>query len=83
LFFLVLSRLVGPTPADKALHDCEELLADSPGPMSTASLMTIMGAFHSMLGRAEEGRRLVRQGRAAFRELGFLLFSENMALTEA
>src|SRR6266516_2547532 len=33
VFFLVLSRLVGPTPADKALHDCEELLADSPGPM--------------------------------------------------
>jgi tetratricopeptide (TPR) repeat protein len=51
--------------------------------MSTASVLTMMGAFYAMLGRFDEARRLVREGREAFRELGFLLFSENMALTDA
>jgi hypothetical protein len=83
VLFLTLTRLVGPTPGEEALHDCEQLLAESPGPMSTASVLTMMGALHAMLGRSDDGRRLVREGRDAFRELGFLLFSENMALTDA
>jgi tetratricopeptide (TPR) repeat protein len=51
--------------------------------MSTASILTMMGMFHAFLGRPEEGRRLVRQGRDAFRELGFLVFSEDLAITDA
>jgi len=83
VFFLTLSRLVGPTPAEEALRDCEQLLVESPGPMSTASVLTAMGMCHALLGRSDEGRRFVREGRDAFRELGFLVFSEDMALNDA
>ena len=83
VFFLTLSRLVGPTHAEEALRDCEQLLVESPGPMSAASVLTMMGMFHAFLGRFDEGRRLVRQGREAFRELGFLVFSEDLAITDA
>jgi tetratricopeptide (TPR) repeat protein len=83
MFFLTLSLLIGPTPAEDALRDCEQLLVEAPGPMSTASILITMGMLHALLGRYDEGRRLVREGREAFRELGFLVFSENMALTDA
>ncbi len=83
MFFLTLSLLIGPTPAEDALRDCEQLLVESPGPMSTASILITMGMLHALLGRYDEGRRLVREGREAFRELGFLVFSENMAITDA
>jgi class 3 adenylate cyclase len=83
VFFLALARLVGPMPASEALHDCEQRLAESTGPLTTASLLTVMGGFQGMLGNIEEARRLVRDGREGLRDLGFLVYSENMALTEA
>jgi class 3 adenylate cyclase/tetratricopeptide (TPR) repeat protein len=83
LFYLVLSRLVGPTPAADALAECERLLADPPGPMAAAALLTMMGGHRSMLGDVDESRRLVRQGREGLRELGFEHYWVNMAMTDA
>jgi class 3 adenylate cyclase/tetratricopeptide (TPR) repeat protein len=83
LFYLVLSRLAGPTHAAVALTECERLIADPPGPMAAAALFTMMGGHHSMLGHVDESRRFVRQGRDGFRELGFEHYWVNMALADA
>jgi tetratricopeptide (TPR) repeat protein len=83
LFYLLLSRLSGPTSAADALAECERLLADPPGPMAAAAVRTMMGCHHSMLGDVDESRRLVREGRDGFRALGFEHYWVNMALTEA
>ena len=82
-WFVALSLLVGPLPCREALRRCEALLGEAPGPLSSASVLTIVAALRALLGDTDEGRRLVRQAREGYRELGFVLYAENMGQVEA
>jgi tetratricopeptide (TPR) repeat protein len=83
LYWLALAIGIGPTPAQEALRRSEELLAMAPGPLSAASILTAVAGLHALIGDADEARRIIRRGRAAFYELGSVITAEGAAVAEA
>jgi class 3 adenylate cyclase len=83
LFWLTLGVALGPRPAASAVNRCEELLAEASGPHATAAVMHALAALRAMTGEIDEGRRLMRQVRETFRDLGLAVQAEGAAHTEA
>jgi tetratricopeptide (TPR) repeat protein len=83
LFWLSLAIVIGPATVEDALLRYERMLAEAPGPLGEAGILTFAGWGHAMLRDPDEGRLLVRRGRERFRELGFVLYAESSAHAEA
>jgi class 3 adenylate cyclase/tetratricopeptide (TPR) repeat protein len=68
---VAVATTIGPTPADAAIPQLEELLSKTTSPSTAeASLLVWIGGLRSQRGEIDEGRRLAAQGQARYRELG-------------
>jgi DNA-binding SARP family transcriptional activator len=61
----------GPTPVDKAIARCTELLADeSIGSVGRAAVLPYLGGLEAQLGRFAKARKLVAEATSVYKELG-------------
>jgi tetratricopeptide (TPR) repeat protein len=68
---MALAAVLGPTPADAAISELEQLLSEATSPsIEEAGLLVWLGVLRSQRGEIDEGRRLAAQGQARHRELG-------------
>jgi class 3 adenylate cyclase/tetratricopeptide (TPR) repeat protein len=68
---LGLCLLYGPAPTDRAIAQCEELLASAHGDQrAEAMLMNALAQLYAMRGDFERARSLYRRGRATLEDLG-------------
>jgi tetratricopeptide (TPR) repeat protein len=68
---MALAAVLGPTPADAAISELEQLLSEATSPsIAEAGLLVWLGGLRSQRGEIDEGRRLAAQGQARHRELG-------------
>jgi class 3 adenylate cyclase/tetratricopeptide (TPR) repeat protein len=68
---MAVAATVGPTPADAAISQLEQLLSEATSrSFAEASLLVWLGGLRSQRGEIDEGRRLAAQGQARHRELG-------------
>ncbi len=71
LEYLGTALVFGPTPVEKALVQCAQLLIEHDGDRaSEANVIAWQGGLEAMQGHFDEGRRLVARAEAIYRELG-------------
>jgi class 3 adenylate cyclase/tetratricopeptide (TPR) repeat protein len=70
----------GPTPADSAIAQLEELLAGREShPMLEVAVMPMLAAVHGMQGAFDRGRLLIAKARRLQEELGLRFLASRMA----
>ena len=70
----LIGTYTGPIPSDEGLRSIDDLAARAPNNLEVMAWKQIArGRLLAMLGRVEEGRDLVRIGRATFEDLGLTL----------
>jgi class 3 adenylate cyclase len=82
---MIMSALfLGPTPVDEGLPRAEKRLAEA-APFTTTEAATLraIGGFLSCRGQTDEGRELIRRGRAIFQEAGLLVSAAGWAMVES
>jgi predicted ATPase/class 3 adenylate cyclase len=71
LYWLAIALEYGPTPADRAVGQCEEIVLAAADQQSvTAAALGSQGALEAMRGRIQEARTLAARAKAIYRELG-------------
>ena len=84
IFWIPAAAVFGPTPARQGIPLCEDLLAAADGRLyAEASVKNTLGILYAMVGRADEARASMRQGRAMYRELGLEIQWGGTAMGEA
>ncbi len=71
LYWLAIALEYGPTPADRAVEQCEEIVrAVADQQRVTAAALGSQGALEAMRGRVHEARTLATRAKAIYEELG-------------
>jgi tetratricopeptide (TPR) repeat protein len=83
VYFLNAWWVVGPMPVEEALAATQRMRALAQGPAEEVAVGHMEGLLLGMRGELDEGRRLIREARAAYAELGVTLTAVASARDEA
>jgi ATP/maltotriose-dependent transcriptional regulator MalT len=79
-----MAALYGPTPVDEAIARCQQTLAETSGNRKVqAFVRLLMAPLYAMTADFDEARRLYRDARATFQELGATLYEARTSLASA
>jgi tetratricopeptide (TPR) repeat protein len=83
VYFLNAWWVVGPLPIEEALVATRRMRALAQGPVEEVAVGHMEGLLLGMSGELDEGRRLIREARATYAELGVTLTAAGSARDEA
>lgn len=82
--YVLSAVLLGPTPVPEALAFAERFLESAQGSIvREASGLRVLGALRGMRGEHEEGRRMIEQARAVYRDAGLAVTAASWSMNRA
>jgi tetratricopeptide (TPR) repeat protein len=84
LIGLLFSLMLGPTPVEAAIEECERIRqATAAIPQARAGVLSVLGPLEARRGRFDVARQLMAESRAIHEELGYRLYETGSSLQYA